>query len=110
MRNWNMRQRLQFKWVMIALVIEVALFPGTGAVDARAAESVQDAHDTYCVACHDSNIYTRDGRLANDYDALRAQVVRWQSTIALNWSDEEVDRMAVWLAKRFYRIPCPDQC
>jgi hypothetical protein len=110
MRNSSVRANLQFKQAAAMLAIGVAVASSAGTTDAVAADPVQEAHDTYCIACHDTSVYTRDDRLAGDYDALRAQVDRWQSTISLSWSNEEIDRMAAWLATRYYPMRCPDQC
>ncbi len=110
MRYFKAREKLQLKRTAAMLAIAIAVATSTGATNAGAAELAQQAHDTYCIACHDASVYTRDDRLAGDYDALRAQVDRWQGTISLGWSDEEIDRMASWLAKRYYRMDCPHHC
>ena len=110
MRYFKAREILQLKRTAAMLAIAIAVATSTGATNAGAAELAQQAHDTYCIACHDASVYTRDDRLAGDSDALRAQVDRWQGTISLSWSDEEIDRMASWLAKRYYRMDCPHHC
>jgi len=110
MRYSSVLEKLQLKRVAATLTISVAAAASAGTSDAAAAGLAQDAHDTYCIACHDTSVYTRENRLAGNYDAVRAQVDRWQGTIALNWGDEEIDRMAAWLAKRYYGISCPDEC
>ena len=109
MRHSKERGKLQFKRTVAMLVIAVTFSAGSGVTRAGEADPAKEAHDTYCIACHDTSVYTRDERLAGDYDALREQVDRWQSNISLSWSDEEIDRMASWLAKRYYRMHCP-QC
>lgn len=110
MRYSSVLKKLQLKQVAATLTIGVVVATSAGTSDAAAAEPAQDAHDTYCIACHDTNVYTRENRLAGNYDAVRAQVDRWQGNISLNWGDEEIDRMAAWLAKRYYGINCPDEC
>jgi hypothetical protein len=104
------RGNYRFKRAVAMLATGVAVAIGIGVTDVNAAELAQEAHDTYCIACHDTSVYTRSERLAGDYDALREQVDRWQSNISLNWSTEEIDQMAPWLAKHYYQFPCPDQC
>lgn len=91
---------------LVAIVAAGLLFAGI----VNAQSPAQTIHDTYCIVCHDTQVYTRDSRLANDYATLRAQVDRWQSNIALNWSDAEIDMMAVWLAERYYGLNCPEDC
>ena len=110
MRNSSVQEKLKFKKTLVSCAIGVAIAATSSVTAAVAAEPSQEAHDTYCIACHNTSVYTRENRQAADYDAVRAQVDRWQSTISLNWSAEEIDRMAVWLANRYYQIPCPDRC
>lgn len=110
MGNCTERTKKQFNRTAVTLVIAAAVAVGIGAISAEAAEPAQVTHDTYCIACHDTNVYTRDDRLANDFDAVREEVDRWQTNISLGWSSEEIDEMAAWLARRYYRVHCPDQC
>jgi mono/diheme cytochrome c family protein len=65
-------------------------------------------HETHCSACHDSVAYKRDKKIAATYDDVRAQVVRWQTNTSLRWSDEDVDNVAAYLVKTYYKIPCPN--
>ena len=78
--------------------------------DAGAQSAAATMHDTYCIVCHSTEVYTRQTRLANDYESLRAQVDRWQSNVSLNWSNAEIDTMATWLAERYYGLDCPADC
>lgn len=110
MRYREMAAKFQFNRAFTRLSIGAAVAASIGLTTAGAVEPAREAHDTYCIACHDTSVYTRNDRLARDYEALRAQVDRWQSNISLSWSDQEVDQMASWLAKTYYRMPCPKQC
>ncbi len=113
MRYCKTPGKFQFKLAFAMLAVgaaAAAAASGSSVTIAAAAELAREAHDTYCIACHDTSVYTRDDRLARDYDSLRAQVDRWQSNISLSWGKEEIDRMASWLATRYYRMPCPNQC
>ncbi len=80
-----------------------------GALPASA-QQAQTLHDTYCVMCHGSQVYTRAERLANDYAGIRAQVDRWQGNVSLNWSDAQIDSVAEFLARKYYKVPCPVSC
>lgn len=91
----------------VRLMFVLAL-SGAGVVSAQT--PVQTMHDTYCIMCHDTRVYTRDKRIARDYEGLRAEVNRWQSNMSLNWSGDEVDTVATWLAKRYYGFDCPSEC
>jgi mono/diheme cytochrome c family protein len=65
-------------------------------------------HETHCRACHDSVAYKRDKKIAATYAEVRGQVVRWQTNTSLRWTDEDIDNVAAYLAKTYYKIPCPD--
>lgn len=65
-------------------------------------------HETHCGMCHDSVAYKRDKKIAATYDEVRAQVVRWQTNTSLRWSDEDIDNVAAYLVKTYYKIPCPN--
>lgn len=89
--------------LMLALPLVVA-----GRVAAQT--PAQTMHDTYCVMCHDTKVYTRENRTANDYQSLRAEVDRWQSNVSLKWSDQDIDVVAAWLAERYYGFNCATEC
>ena len=91
---------------LIAVLAITMVFVGNAGAQSQA----QTMHDTYCIVCHGTEVYTRDKRLANDYSSLREQVDRWQSNVNLNWSDAEIDLMSAWLAERYYGFNCPDEC
>ncbi len=93
------------KYFIAALVIGLAFVGNVGAQS-----PAKTMHDTYCIMCHGTEVYTRESRIAHDYDSLRAQVARWQSNVALNWSDTEIDMMTTWLAQRYYGLSCPEDC
>ncbi|HKB83986.1 MAG TPA: cytochrome C [Burkholderiales bacterium] len=65
-------------------------------------------HDTHCVSCHGTQVYKRDSKVATNYAEIHAQVVRWETNLSLNWSAGDVDAVATYLARTFYRRPCPD--
>jgi cytochrome c553 len=110
MRYREMKEKFRLKRAFARMAVGAAVAASIGLSVASAVEPEREAHDTYCIACHDTSVYTRSDRLARNYDELRAQVVRWHSNISLNWSDEEIDRMTAWLAKHYYHFQCPMQC
>ena len=67
-------------------------------------------HDTYCVFCHDSRVYSREDRLARDYREIRAQVRRWQQNVGLKWNDADIDKVSNYIAAKYYKLPCLDAC
>jgi mono/diheme cytochrome c family protein len=62
-------------------------------------------YETHCIGCHSTQVHWRDQRLAVDWITLNTQVRRWQSTVRLDWSDEDVTAVASYLNKLFYDFP-----
>ncbi len=93
------------KYLIAILLVGLAF-----ASHAGAQSQAKTMHDTYCIMCHSTEVYTRESRIARDYDSLREQVERWQANVALNWSNTEIEMMTNWLAERYYGLSCPDQC
>lgn len=62
-------------------------------------------YDTHCIACHSAQVHWRDQRLVEDWSTLTAQVRRWQSTVGLNWNDQDIAAVAEYLNKLYYRFP-----
>lgn len=84
------------------------MLAGAGGVAAQT--PAQTLHDTYCIICHETSVYTRENRIAHDYQSLRSEVDRWQSNVSLKWSEDDVDAVATLLAKRYYGFSCPTDC
>ena len=89
--------------VPVSLVAGLVLFHSA----AQAADLArgQALHDTFCVMCHEPNVYTREERLANTYLEIRQQVVRWQQNARLRWSGYDIDSVTEYLAEKYYKIP-----
>ena len=81
-------------------------------VDAHAQDYARGKalHDNHCMACHDTRVYTREDRMARDYDQVRAQVVRWQHNVSLYWDVADIDQVTGHIASRYYGFKCPEQC
>lgn len=67
-------------------------------------------HDTHCISCHTTRVYSRPDRKAGDYQQVRDQVDRWQKNVSLNWQDAEIELVTEYIATRFYRYDCPTKC
>lgn len=65
-------------------------------------------YEARCGGCHDRSVHRRETRIAGDYAALRAQVLRWDRALGAQWRDDEIDAVARHLNARFYRLPCPE--
>jgi mono/diheme cytochrome c family protein len=64
----------------------------------------QALYENHCRECHESLAHTRDGRHVASLDALRARVASWSVHSGLGWSDEDVDDVADYLNRQFYRL------
>ena len=65
-------------------------------------------YETHCIACHDTRVHKRDEKIALNYDNIRMQVLRWQTNTFLRWDVGDIDAVATYLARTFYKVPCPD--
>ncbi len=75
-----------------------------------AQDRARTLHDTYCLACHGTQTYTRADRIVTDYGGLRTEVDRWQRNMSLNWSRADIDIVTAHLAERYYKLACPAPC
>jgi len=55
---------------------------------------------THCKACHTLKIQGREQRLAADLNSLKFQVRRWQASIGLAWSEEDIADVTAYLFER----------
>jgi mono/diheme cytochrome c family protein len=66
-------------------------------------------HDNHCGMCHDSIAYKRSDRIAKNLAEVKAQVTRWQTNTGLRWTQEDIDSVAAYVAKRYYKFPLPGE-
>lgn len=98
---------------MKSTVIAAALLAAAWGASAQTAPPVaapgrgELLYENHCGACHGQQMHWRDKRIAVNWEALRALVVRWQGEARLNWTAEEIDDVARYLNARFYRHPEP---
>ena len=64
-------------------------------------------YTTHCGACHSVQMHWRENKLATTWDALKAQVRRWQGVARLEWSEADVEEVARYLNETIYRYPEP---
>ncbi|HMA06715.1 MAG TPA: cytochrome C [Ramlibacter sp.] len=84
-------------WVVTAAHCQPAAAPSRGEL----------LYTTHCVACHDTQVHWRDGKLALDWDSLKVQVRRWQQIGRLGWDEADIDEVARYLNWIIYRYPQP---
>lgn len=103
MSNHPIRRTIRFP----SLLLIAAFTLSTGTAVSADLERGQSLHDTHCRMCHDSVAYKRDKKIADTYETVRAQVVRWQKNTSLRWTEADIDNVTAYLAKTYYKIPCP---
>jgi len=60
-------------------------------------------YENHCTVCHDSTVHIRANRKAKSITDLRRWAARWSGELKLNWSSEEIDDVAEYLARRYYK-------
>jgi hypothetical protein len=61
-------------------------------------------YENHCRSCHESNVHIRQTQAAKSLKALRAEVVRWQEALALQWNGEDVGDVAEYLNRTWYHF------
>lgn len=61
-------------------------------------------HDQHCVACHGSEVYTREDRRISSIDALGEQVRRCEFNLELQWFDDDVQAVIEHMNSSFYQF------
>jgi len=66
-------------------------------------------YENHCTVCHTSVVHIRDNRKAKSIADLNGWVARWSGELKLNWSDEVINEVAEFLARRFYKFGKQDK-
>lgn len=85
-----------------ALIVLAAFTRSAGAESAGRGQLL---YTTHCIECHTTQMHWRAGRLARNWDGLRAQVTRWQANAALAWTGEDIEAVTQHLNETIYRFP-----
>ena len=67
----------------------------------------RDLYELRCQGCHAESVHARARRVARSFDEVRGWVARWNASLTLGWTAEEIDDVTVHLNTRYYRYPCP---
>ena len=62
-------------------------------------------YSTHCIACHTEHVHWRDKRLATEWKGLVKQVNRWQGTMGLQWTADDINSVAHYLNSLYYHFP-----
>jgi hypothetical protein len=104
-----LRRHSVFLAVVLASTL-VILFSARGASGADAQRGGA-LYESRCGNCHSESVHGRSKRVATDFDEVRRWVGRWNKNLDLQWGEEEVDDVSVYLNNTYYRYPCPpDVC
>jgi mono/diheme cytochrome c family protein len=58
----------------------------------------------HCAACHSAQTQWRGKKAAVDAATLRIQVQRWQTTAGQNWTRPDIEEVASYMNRHFYRF------
>jgi mono/diheme cytochrome c family protein len=72
-----------------------------------APERGQLLYETACKTCHDTQTHWRSSHFVRDWPTLIEQVTRWQGIAGQTWRREDIEDVAAYLNRQFYRLPCP---
>ncbi len=75
--------------------------PLAGAADVEAGKKLVDTH---CYKCHGTEVYTRPDRRVTSLPQLHSQVRRCELSLGLTWFDQDIENVADYLNKEFYRF------
>lgn len=63
-------------------------------------------YELRCGACHTESVHGREHRVAKDLADVRRWVRRWNDTLAIGWTDAEIDDVSAYLNATYYRFDC----
>lgn len=91
---------------MRSLLLAAALGLPLTALAADASRG-RDLYELRCLGCHAQSVHARTTRKAKSFDEVRGWVARWNASLSLGWSGEDVDDVTLHLNTLYYRYPCP---
>lgn len=88
---------------MIKSILILSLFSLTTSL--YAAPSGKDLHDSKCLTCHSTSVYTRSNRQTNSYAMLSQRVnMCARGAAKADWSDKQINSVTDYLNERFYKF------
>lgn len=95
------------RWLSItALLFALHCFPALSQ-PVKADKIGQLLYESNCLSCHLAKAGWREKRLVNDWASMKAELTRWQVNLGLRWSDEQVEQVAWYLNRRYYKLAAP---
>ncbi len=94
-----------------ALAVSVSLAPLLLCGQEPDIDRGRTLYETYCSNCHSESVHGRTKRAASDFNDIRNWVLRWKTNLALGWTDDDVEAVAIYLNNAYYHFGCPpDVC
>jgi mono/diheme cytochrome c family protein len=90
--------RLSSASLWLALLL---LSPAAGASEVERGRLLYENH---CLGCHESVLHVRAQRRVRSAPELRAEVATRAKSTGLHWSAEDIDDVARYLDRRYYRL------
>jgi hypothetical protein len=88
---------------LVGTALAIACMPAT----AQDAQRGRLLYENGCNECHGRSVFSRNDRVARDYDGVRVQVQRWQKNIGLPWTASEVEDVTAYLNRAVYKFKPP---
>ncbi len=93
------------KWTITLLLVWLGGFPVANAQTKIDVSRGELLYSTHCIACHSTQLHWRDKKVATNWSSLKDEVIRWQRTSGLGWSEDDVTAVASYLNAKFYHFP-----
>jgi mono/diheme cytochrome c family protein len=81
--------------------------PAWSPLAAQDADRGKMLYETHCTACHERSVHRRESRVAKDFPELRSRVEQWGTNTSARFRPDEIDAVAAYLNRLYYRHPCP---
>lgn len=78
--------------------------PNGAQPDGDSAAEATTLVESNCTKCHGSEVYTRDDRRVQSLSGLEGQVRRCETSLELQWLDEQVTAVTDLLNDRYYHF------
>lgn len=90
----------------LSSALAIALFASAAVAEDKAAtSSAQKLHDSKCMTCHKTEVYSREDRRVQSLHALSNQVENcMKGPAGANWSATETQAVVDYLNSRFYKF------
>jgi len=85
-------------------VLAALLLAACAPAPAADADRGRQLHEQQCTRCHDAGMYTRPKRMVSNFAELRERVQQCELAAELMWFEEDVDDVAAYLNRDYYRF------